>query len=77
MKANDVLYQLQKLIKMLRKNNLDKVYFSAKLKSMVEVCKEYELKEEKKILFQLIGDYITLNVPFVAVSNVPLHTWLF
>lgn len=55
MKANDVLYQLQKLIKMLRKNNLDKVYFSAKLKSMVEVCKEYELKKEKKILFQLIG----------------------
>ena len=22
-------------------------------------------------------DYITLNVPFVAVSNVPLQTWLF
>jgi hypothetical protein len=24
-----------------------------------------------------LTDYITLNVPFVAVSNVPLHTWLF
>lgn len=27
--------------------------------------------------FVVVYDYITLNVPFVAVSNVPLQTWLF
>lgn len=55
MKPNDVLYQLQKLIKMLRKGNVDRTYFLAKLKGMVEFCKELELKEEKKTFSQLIG----------------------
>ena len=26
---------------------------------------------------KVLNDYITLNVPFVAVSNVPLQTWSF
>ena len=55
MKANDVLYQLKQLVKMVRKGEIDITYFSLKLKKILKYCKEMELKEEKKILFKLMG----------------------
>lgn len=54
MKAKDAVHQLEKLIKLVRKDDITKSYFYAKFRGMIDLCKELNLKEEKKILHKLM-----------------------
>lgn len=54
MKAKDAVHQVQKLVKLLNKDEIQKAYFYAKFRGMIDLCKELKLKEEKKILHKLM-----------------------
>lgn len=68
MNANDIIFQLKKIDKLIKKKEVNIAECSSKLKSIILECNDRKMKKEKNLLFNIIG-----KLPFYA-DNIPSIT---